>query len=109
MAAGRLYIQMDNGKAYQANILAGGIERKYPGIRETNDYCALEDRFFDYTQACDVQEQRNWMSYYMAHAIRMDAEACRLMSRGKEHWNAGVGLRKDAALQFIVAYDMYIG
>lgn len=108
MAAGRLYIQMENGKAYQANILMDGIIRKHPNIRETAEYTALEDRFFDYTQACDLQEQRNWMSYYMAEAIKKDSKACRLMSRGKEHWNSAQGMRMEAAVQFAVAYDMYI-
>lgn len=46
------------------------------------------------------------MGHYMEQAIQMDREATRLMARGKEHWAAAQGQRYDAAVQFIVAYDM---
>ena len=105
MAYKNLYV-VGNGKQFHAGLIAGNIERKFPRIRETAEYMALEDRFFDYTQACDREEQRGWMAYYMNEALNMEQRARNLQARGKEHWNAAAGMLKDAALQFIVAYDM---
>lgn len=101
-----LYLVKENGKCFHAGILAEAILRRYPNIREMAEYSALEDRFFDYTQACDVEEQRGWMGHYMEQAIKMDRQACELRTRGKEFWNTAEGQRFDAAIQFIVAYDM---
>ena len=101
-----LYIGTEDGAHYNAGILAGRILRKDPGIRESAEYRAMEDRLFDYTNACDNKEQFRWMCYYMGQAIKLDNEACNLMSRGKAHWNTAAGMKHEAALLFIVAYDM---
>lgn len=105
MAYKNLYITC-NGRQYHAGIIAGNITRKYPHIRDTAEYRALEDRFFDYTQACTRKEQRGWMAHYMGEALNMERRARDLQARGKEYWNTAGGMLMDAALQFIVAYDM---
>ena len=101
-----LYITLKNGKFYHTGILADNILNKNPGIRETPEYRSLEDRYFDYTSACNKKEQQDWMCYYMSKAIEQDIAATHLMSRGMEHWAAAQGMKFDAALQFIVAFDL---
>ena len=105
MAYKNLYV-VSNGKQFHAGIIAGNIERKFPHIRDTAEYRALEDRLFDYTQACNRKEQRGWMAHYMNEALKLEHKAVNLRARGKEHWNASAGMIFEAAVQFIVAYDM---
>lgn len=93
-------------KYYDTGILERMIVKKYPTIRETSDYEALTDRFMDYTQSCTIKEQRDWMDHYMGQAIKQDAHACRLASQNKQGLNSVAQMRYEAALQFIVAYDL---
>lgn len=90
-----------NDKYYDARVLASNILRRYSGIREMAEYEALSDRIFDHTSACDKKEHNDWMQFYMAQAIEMDAKAVRI-----QFPNSREGARFEAALQFIVAYDM---
>ena len=109
MAYKNLYLDIHTKSGHRtihAGIIADRIVRKFPDIRKTPEYATLEDRYFDYTQACDREEQRGWMGHYMYEALRKEAEATRLKSRGSSHWAAANGMIRDAALQFIVAYDM---
>lgn len=91
---------------YDARVLEGMIIKKYPTIRETADYEALSDRFMDYTQSCNIEEQRDWMDHYMSQAIKQDAHACRLAAQNKQGLNTVEQMRYEAALQYIVAYDL---
>ncbi len=95
-------------RTMHAGIIAGNIEKKFPGLRQEPDYKALEDRFFDYTQACNKEEQRGWMGHYMNEALKMEQKARRLQTLGPEHWNTAAGLIYEAAIQFLVAYDMIL-
>ena len=106
MAKNMYLVNGDNGKVYHAGIIADNIIKKFPGIRDAAEYRTLEGRFFDYTSACDRDEQRGWMGHYMNQALEMEAQSRRLRARGREHWSAAAGQRWDAAIQFIVAYDL---
>lgn len=93
-------------KYYDAKILEMMILKRYPNIRESADYSELEDRLFDYTNACNIDEQRAWMDHYMSQAIHQDAYAVKVLSLRRENANTVEQMRYEAALQFIVAYDM---
>lgn len=108
MAYKNLYLVAGDGKKYHAGMIADAIDRRFPGIRETPEYDRLQDLYMDYTQACDVREQRDWMGHYMWEALKAERDARVLQSRGKDHWNTAGGKLRDAAIQFLVAYDLYI-
>ena len=102
-----LYITLENGKTFWADYLADRILNKFPGIRNEADYKSLEDQYFDYTSACNEKEHQNWMAYYMNQAIKLDVEANRLRASGdRKSWSAAASMKKEAALQFIVAFDL---
>lgn len=93
-------------KVYDVRILQNFILKRYPDIRQTPEYDRECDLLFDYTNACDREEHRQWMNHYMSKAIRQDHEAVRLRARGRENANTAEQMRWEAALLFMAASDM---
>ena len=100
-----IYLSMPNGKGYDAQMLVKGILGKYPKIRESSNYQTVTDRLIDYTMACDRSEQQDWMLDYMRKSIELDNEAKRMVKQGG-HDEVGKVLRFEAAVAFLVAYDL---
>lgn len=93
-------------RTVHAGVVAGNIERKFPGLRSEPDFEAMQDRLFDYTNACDREEQRGWMAHYMYEALKEEKRAYQLQTCGPEYWNSAAGILHEAATLFLAAYDM---
>ena len=99
-----IFLKNKAGKGgYDASILAGFILARYPNIRSEADYEGMLDWIIDRTMSCDKKEQIEWMKYYMIKAVEMDKKATHTDGMAG---NAREGMRRDAALQFMAAYDL---
>lgn len=99
----KVVIRDKQNKAYEARILEMLILRRYPNIRFEADYEGMKDWIIERTMSCDKGEQIGWMKYYMIQALEEDERAVKTAGIGG---NAREGMRHEAAVQFIAAYDL---